>query len=46
MLNLSPFKYSKFVIGTILVMIAMMVTFTMSIMLPMYMEGALGKQVL
>ncbi|AVK51206.1 MFS transporter [Clostridium sp. MF28] len=43
MLNLSPFKYPKFVIGTILVMIAMMVTFTMSIMLPMYMEGALGK---
>lgn len=43
MLNLCPFKYPKFVIGTILVMIAMMVTFTMSIMLPMYMEGALGK---
>ncbi|MFL0168173.1 MDR family MFS transporter [Candidatus Clostridium helianthi] len=43
MLNLSPFKYPKFVIGTILVMIAMMVTFTMSIMLPMYMEGSLGK---
>jgi drug resistance transporter, EmrB/QacA subfamily len=43
MLNLSPFKYSKFVMGTIFVMIAMMVTFTMSIMLPMYMEGSLGK---
>ncbi|ALB46552.1 MULTISPECIES: MDR family MFS transporter [Clostridium] len=43
MLNLSPFKYPKFVMGTILVMIAMMVTFTMSIMLPMYMEGSLGK---
>ncbi|QAA30462.1 DHA2 family efflux MFS transporter permease subunit [Clostridium manihotivorum] len=43
MLNLSPFKYPKFVMATILVMIAMMVTFTMSIMLPMFIEGALGK---
>jgi DHA2 family lincomycin resistance protein-like MFS transporter len=43
MLNLSPFKYPKFVMATILVMIAMMITFTMSIMLPMFIEGALGK---
>lgn len=43
MLNLSPFKYSKFVIGVLLVMISMMIMFTMNVMLPMFMEGSLGK---
>ncbi len=32
----------SFVIGALLVMIAMMITFTMNVMLPMFMEGALG----
>ncbi|WP_242967768.1 DHA2 family efflux MFS transporter permease subunit [Tepidibacter mesophilus] len=41
MLNLSPFKYPKFVIGILLVMISMMTIFTMNVMLPMYLEGAL-----
>ncbi|MBK1813832.1 DHA2 family efflux MFS transporter permease subunit [Clostridium sp. YIM B02505] len=43
MLNLSPFKYPKFVIGVLLVMVSMMIMFTMNIMLPMYIEGSLGK---
>lgn len=42
MLNLSPFKYSKFVIGVLLVMISMMINFTMNVMLPIFMEGAIG----
>jgi DHA2 family lincomycin resistance protein-like MFS transporter len=42
MLNLSPFKYTKFVIGSILVMVSMMITFTMNVMLPLFMEGSLG----
>ena len=42
MLNLAPFKYPKFVIGSLLVMIAMMTIFTMNVMLPMFMEGSLG----
>ncbi|MDS0525629.1 DHA2 family efflux MFS transporter permease subunit [Clostridium sp. SHJSY1] len=42
MLNLSPFKYPKFIIGVILVMVAMMINFTMNVMLPMFMEGSLG----
>ena len=42
MLNLSPFKYPKFVIGVLLVMVSMMIMFTMNVMLPMYLEGSLG----
>lgn len=42
MLNLSPFKYSKFVIGVLLVMISMMINFTMNVMLPIFLEGAIG----
>ena len=42
MLNLSPFKYPKFVVGVLLVMVAMMIMFTMNVMLPMYLEGSLG----
>ena len=42
MLNLSPFKYPKFVIGVLLVMISMMTMFTMNVMLPMYLQGSLG----
>lgn len=42
MLDLSPFKYPKFVIGVMLVMISMMIIFTMNVMLPMYLEGSLG----
>ena len=43
MLNLSPFKYYKFVIGVLLVMISMMISFNMNVMLPMFIEGSLGK---
>ena len=43
MLNLSPFKYSKFIIGVLLVMISMMISFNMNVMLPMFIEGSLGK---
>jgi DHA2 family lincomycin resistance protein-like MFS transporter len=43
MLNLSPFKYPKFVIGVLLVMVSMMTMFTMNVMLPMFIEGSLGK---
>lgn len=42
MLNLSPFKYPKFVIGVLLVMVSMMTMFTMNVMLPMYLQGSLG----
>lgn len=42
MLNLTPLKYPKFVIGVVLVMISMMVMFTMNVMLPMLLEGSLG----
>lgn len=42
MLNLSPFKYPKFVMGVLLVMVSMMIMFTMNVMLPMFMEGSLG----
>lgn len=42
MLDLSPFKYPKFTIGVLLVMVSMMIMFTMNVMLPMFMEGSLG----
>ncbi|CUQ17975.1 lincomycin resistance protein LmrB [Clostridium baratii] len=42
MLNLTPLKYPKFVIGLLLVMISMMVMFTMNVMLPMLLEESLG----
>lgn len=42
MLNLSPFKYPKFVIGVLIVMVSMMISFTMNVMLPIFMEGAIG----
>lgn len=41
MLNLAPFKYPKFVIGVLIVMVSMMIMFTMNVMLPMFFEGAL-----
>lgn len=43
MLNLSPFRYFKFVVGVLLVMISMMISFNMNVMLPMFIEGSLGK---
>lgn len=43
MLDLTPLKYPKFVIGVLLVMISMMIIFTMNVMLPMLLEGSLGK---
>ncbi|PRR81518.1 MDR family MFS transporter [Clostridium vincentii] len=41
MLEMRIFKYYKFSIGVVLVMIAMMTIFTMGIMLPMFLQGAL-----
>jgi len=42
MLNLRAFKYPVFTIGTLLVMLSMMTVFTMSVMLPMFIQSALG----
>ena len=42
MLNIRAFKYPVFSIGTILVMLSMMAIFTMAVMLPMFLQGALG----
>lgn len=41
MLEIRTFKYSIFSIGVVLVMISMMVIFTMNVMLPMFLQGAL-----
>jgi DHA2 family lincomycin resistance protein-like MFS transporter len=41
MLNIRTFKYPLFSIGVTLVMISMMTMFTMNVMLPMLLEGAL-----
>lgn len=41
MLEMRTFKYPIFSIGVILVMISMMTMFTMNVMLPMFLQGAL-----
>lgn len=41
MLEIRTFKYPIFSIGVVLVMISMMVIFTMNVMLPMFLQGAL-----
>ena len=41
MLDIRTFKYPIFSIGVILVMISMMTIFTMGVMLPMFLQGAL-----
>lgn len=41
MLEISTFKYPLFSIGVVLVMIQMMTIFTMNVMLPMFLQGAL-----
>jgi len=41
MLELRVFKYPLFCIGAILVMITMMIVFSMNIIIPMFLEGAL-----
>jgi DHA2 family lincomycin resistance protein-like MFS transporter len=41
MLEIRTFKYPIFSIGVVLVMIAMMTSFTMNVMLPMFLQGAL-----
>ncbi|MBU3178360.1 DHA2 family efflux MFS transporter permease subunit [Clostridium estertheticum] len=43
MLDIRTFKYRAFSIGTLLVMISMMTVFTMAVMLPMFLQGALKK---
>lgn len=42
MLNLRCLKFPVFTMGTLLVMLSMMTVFTMSVMLPMFVQGALG----
>ncbi len=41
MLEMRTFKYPLFSIGVVLVMISMMIMFTMNVMLPMFLQGAL-----
>lgn len=41
MLDIRTFKYPIFSIGVVLVMISMMTMFTMNVMLPMFLQGAL-----
>jgi len=41
MLDIRTFEYPVFSIGTILVMISMMTIFTLAVMLPMFLQGAL-----
>jgi DHA2 family lincomycin resistance protein-like MFS transporter len=41
MLEIRTFKYPIFSVGVILVMLAMMTVFTMNVMLPMFLQGAL-----
>lgn len=41
MLEIRTFKYRIFSIGVVLVMISMMIIFTMNVMLPMFLQGAL-----
>lgn len=42
MLDLAPFRYSKFSLGVLLVMVSMMVMFTMNVLLPTYLQGSLN----
>lgn len=42
MLDMRCFKAPVFVIGTLLVMFSMMTVFTMSVMLPMFLQGGIG----
>lgn len=41
-LDMQPFQYPMFTIGTILIIIMHMINFSMMLILPMYLEGALG----
>lgn len=43
LLDLSPFKYPRFVIGIVLVMVIMLANSSISLLLPLYFEGSLGK---
>ena len=42
MLNISPLKDKRFVLGMILTLIAMMILFSLNALLPTYFQGALG----
>lgn len=46
LIKLSPLKNARFVMPLLLVMMAMMTTFSMSVLLPLYFEGALGMTAL
>lgn len=42
LLNLEPLRTARFSIACVLVVVSMMTTFSMSVLLPLYFEGALG----
>lgn len=46
LLNLAPMRNPRFSIACILVVVAMMTTFSMSVLLPLYFEGAAGADAL
>ncbi|HIT52076.1 MAG TPA: MFS transporter [Candidatus Aveggerthella excrementigallinarum] len=46
LIELSPLKNARFVMPLLLVMMAMTTTFSMSVLLPLYFEGALGMTAL
>ena len=43
LLDLSPFKFPRFTIGIILVMVIMLANASISLLLPLYFEGSLGQ---
>lgn len=43
LLNLRPLAHPRFAAGIVLVMVGMLISYSMSILLPLYYEGALGR---
>lgn len=46
LLNLAPMRYPRFSVACFLVIVAMMTTFSMSVLLPLYFTGATGQNAL
>lgn len=46
LLNLQPLRNPRFALACVLVVVAMMITFSMSVLLPLYFEGAAGTNAL
>lgn len=46
LLNLEPLRNPRFALACVLVVVAMMITFSMSVLLPLYFEGAAGVNAL